>query len=329
VSGASVTTLAGSGAPGTQDGIGAAAQLDNPAGVAIDASGNLVVLDYDSGHVRLVTPAGIVTTVASGAGFADPFSIAVASDGSYYVGTDADVNGTKSDASGTLWRVPPPAGSSPVVPVPVAQGFARPRGLAPAAAGSLFLADRKLDVVDLVTGAGTASLLAGAMGGSGYTDGTGGSAQFNAPVGVAAMPGGAGWLVADSNNNRIRQVTSGGVVTTFAGSGAPGINDGPKAGAMFNSPRAIAIDGAGNAFVSDIGNHRIRRIRVDGTVETIAGDGTMGFKDGDGTAAEFYGQEGIAVTSDGKTLYVADGNAGDGTGYHRLRAIAVPAGGGV
>ena len=76
--------------------------------------------------------------------------------------------------------------------------------------------------------------------------------------------------------------------------------------------------------LSDGGNHLIRRIRVDGNVDTLAGDGTAGFNDGAGPGAEFYGQEGIDVTPDGTTVYVADGNTGDGSAYHRVRAISIP-----
>ena len=100
--------------------------------------------------------------------------------------------------------------------------------------------------------------------------------------------------------------------------------DGPCTSAAFNAPRAVAADSAGNVYVSDIGNHVIRRISAACTVETAAGDGTAGFNDGVGTDAEFYGQEGIAVTPDGATVYVADGNGGDGSAYHRVRALTIP-----
>ncbi len=93
----------------------------------------------------------------------------------------------------------------------------------------------------------------------------------------------------------IRRVEMGGGVTTFAGDGSPGVNDGPKLGAEFNGPRDVAVDASGVVYVSDGGNHRIRRILTDGTVETLAGDGNAGFYDGPGQGAEFYGQEGIDV----------------------------------
>jgi sugar lactone lactonase YvrE len=324
--GVNVTTLAGSALGGKQDGTGAGAQLDNPTGIAIDATGNLIVTDYDSALVRLVTPAGVVTSITgTNSSFQFPFAAAVATDGTYYVETDADNTGVKDTMTGTIWRVPTPVAGATVTPVVVAQGFGRPRGLAPVQGGNLFVSDRTQDIVEtLTTASSTVTFVAGGVGMAGFADGTGKGALFDSPIGVAALPGGAGWLVADTANNRIREVTPAGVVTTFAGSGTLGINDGPRLSAYFNTPRAVAVDAAGNAYVSDAGNHRIRRIGTDGNVVTVAGDGTMSFADGAGSAAEFYGQEGIAVTTNGATVYVADGNGGDGSAHNRVRAIAIP-----
>jgi sugar lactone lactonase YvrE len=324
--GVNVSTLAGSATGGSQDGSGAAAQFDNPTGIAVDPTGNLLITDYDSGRVRLVTAAGVVTSLTgANPSFVNPFAVVVATDGTYYVETDANNSGVKDTMTGTIWRLPVPLAGAVATPVVVGQGFGRPRGLAPNTAGTLFVADRTQVIVQtLAVASDTTTLVAGEVATPGFANGTGASAMFDGPIGVAALPNGAGWLVADSVNNRIRQVTPAGVVTTFAGSGTLGINDGPAAGAYFNTPRAVAVDAAGNAYVSDGGNHRIRRIGTDGTVVTVAGDGTMSFQDGTGSAAEFYGQEGIAVTSDGKTVYVADGNGGDGSAHNRVRAIAMP-----
>ena len=323
VPGVNVSTLAGSDVPGTQDGTGVAAHFNNPTGLALDASGNLLVTDYDSARVRLVSPTGVVTTIASASGFVDPFAAVVASDGAYYVETDADSAGVKDTMTGTIWRVTAPTSGGLVAPIVVAQGFGRPRALAPIAGGNLFVLDRTQDVADQLLSAGQVSVLAGSKGTPGYVDGTGASARFDSPIGAAAMSDGS-FIVADSGNNRIRRITPGGVVTTFAGDGIGTLVDGPCAASSFNSPRGVATDAAGNVYVSDIGNHVVRRISVDCTVETLVGDRAAGFNDGAGNAAELYGQEGIAVTPDGKTVYVADGNRGDGSPHHRMRAIAVP-----
>jgi sugar lactone lactonase YvrE len=324
VDGVTVSTLAGSDSTGAQDGTGGAASFDNPTGIALDGAGNLVITDYDDAVIRLVTPQGVVTSVATGTNFVNPFDVIVASDGTYYVGTDADSNGSKTSTTGTIWRVVPLAGGGLATPTVAAAGFSRPRGLALAGGDVLFVSDRDESVVDMQPmAASSPSLLAGTSNSQGFQDGSGAAAQFNTPVGVAALPDGS-FAVADSFNNRIRRVTSSGDVTTLAGDGTWALNDGPAASAQFARPSAVAADAAGNVYVSDIDNHRIRRIDTSGNVETVAGDGNASYADGAGNVAEFYGQEGIAVTSDGKTLYVADGNGGDGSAHSHLRVITLP-----
>ena len=92
-------------------------------------------------------------------------------------------------------------------------------------------------------------------------------------------------IVADHDAHILREVSLAGVVTTFAGDGVAGTIDGPRAGARFDAPRALAADASGAVFVSDDGAHRIRRIAANGTVTTVAGDGTGGFIDGAGNMA--------------------------------------------
>ena len=324
IPGVTVSTLAGSDVAGTQDGTGVAAQFDNPTGMALDAEGRLLVTDYDSARVRLVTPAGVVTTLAAATGFVDPFAAVVASDGTYYIETDANSSGVKDAMTGTIWRVTPTGGRGLAAPTVVAAGFGRPRGLAAIAGGNLFVVDRTQEIAERLTAAtGGVSFLAGSLRTPGFRDAPGAQAEFDTPVGAAPMSDGS-VLVTDSGNNRVRRVAPDGRVTTFAGDGVASLVDGPCASARFDAPRGVAVDAAGNVYVSDIGNHVIRRIRTDCTVETVAGDCSAGFNDGAGNVAELYGQEGIGVTPDGKTLYVADGNGGDGSAHHRIRVIAIP-----
>ena len=158
------------------------------------------------------------------------------------------------------------------------------------------------------------STLAGSA--SGYTDGTGTSAKFNYPSGVA-VDGAGNVYVADYNNHRIRKITTSGVVSTLAGS-TYGYTDGTGTSAKFKYPYGVAVDGAGNVYVADRYNHRIRKITASGVVSTLAGS-TQGYTDGTGTSAQFAYPFGVAVDGAGN-VYVADES------NHRIRKITLSAG---
>ena len=147
----------------------------------------------------------------------------------------------------------------------------------------------------------TVSTLAGST--QGYTDGTGTSAQFSYPTGVA-VDGAGNVYVADRYNHRIRKITASGVVSTLAGSGTSGYTDGTGTSAKFDYPTGVAVDGAGNVYVADQNNHRIRKITESGVVSTLAGS-TYGYTDGTGTSAKFNYPFGVAVDGAGN-VYVAD-----------------------
>ncbi len=155
----------------------------------------------------------------------------------------------------------------------------------------------------------TISTIAGLALTRGSTDATGSAARFNYPLAVAVDSAGNVY-VADTNNNTIRLVAAGGVVTTFAGTaGSSGTTNGTGAAARFNAPSGITIDSAGNLYVADTLNHTIRKITIAGAVTTIAGQaGASGSADGVGTAARFFGPQGIAFDATGSRLYVADSN---------------------
>jgi len=161
-----------------------------------------------------------------------------------------------------------------------------------------------LETVTVTTFAGSGT--------EGYRDGPGAQAQFAFPRGIA-IDGSGNLYVGDGSNNRIRQVTPAGVVSTLAGSGTYGFADGPAAQAQFDGPDWITIDGSGNLYVIDVFGNPIRKITPAGMVSTLAG-GTYGFADGPAAQAGFRYPQGIAIDGWG-SLYVGD------EGSNRIRKI--------
>jgi len=160
---------------------------------------------------------------------------------------------------------------------------------------------------------GRIDLLAG-DGVAGMRDGAAMQARFADPYGVAFAKDGTVFVSDAGENNRIRRIAKDGTVSTFAGA-VEGFADGTGTAASFDTPSGLALDGQGNLYVADTGNHAIRRITPQGAVSTLAGDGTPGFADGPGAHARFDGPTGIAVGGDGR-VYVAD------TYNDRIRVIA-------
>lgn len=148
----------------------------------------------------------------------------------------------------------------------------------------------------------------------GSQDGAAGASRFDDPYGVAIGPRGLVYIADGGDANRIRTIAPDGTVATLAG-GQEGFTDGQGAAAAFDTPSQIALDHEGRLYVADTGNHAIRMITPDGVVTTLAGDGTPGYLDGVGRAAQFNGPVGIAV-DDAGIVYVAD------TYNDRIRRIA-------
>jgi hypothetical protein len=187
-----------------------------------------------------------------------------------------------------------------------AASFSQPIAVALSNDGNtLFVADYINNVIrKVITSTAEVSIFAGS-GSSGSDDGAGAAASFNGATGLVVDAAG-NVFVADQANNKIRKITAAGDVSTFAGSGAEGFADGQGTAASFNSPTGITIDGAGNLYVADQYNFRIRKITPTGLVSTIAGNGTDGGVNGLGSGASFSSPTGVAVDSKGN-LYVADG----------------------
>ncbi len=144
--------------------------------------------------------------------------------------------------------------------------------------------------------------------------GDGSPTMLSDPFGVAVDNDGAVYVADAGESNRIQKITPEGTVTTLAG-GKEGFADGTGSQASFHTPSSLAIDSAGNLYVADTGNNRIRKVTPEGVVSTIAGDGFAGYVDGPAAQAQFNGPIGVAVDSDGN-VYVAD------TYNDRIRKIA-------
>jgi streptogramin lyase len=184
-----------------------------------------------------------------------------------------------------------------------AASFYHPSGVATDASGNVYVADQSNHKIRKITPAGVVTTFAGS-GAVGAADGIGTAASFNSPSGVAVDASGNVY-VADLGNHTIRKITSSGVVTTFAGSGAAGAADGTGTTASFNFPTGIAVDALGNVYVADQVNNKIRKITAVGGVTTFAGSGAAGAADGAGPAASFNFPTGVAVDVSGN-VYVAD-----------------------
>ncbi|MEI6568350.1 MAG: Ig-like domain repeat protein, partial [Verrucomicrobiota bacterium] len=263
------------------------ARFSYPAGLAIDVAGNTYVADSSNHVIRVITTNGMVTTLA-GSGPGSP-------------GTWDGTNLTSA-----RFRCP-----SAVAVETDRHGWT-----------DIWVADtgnhRIRAIVMPAPSSKEANLVASVVGsGAGFADGDNTVAQFSSPRGLAVQPAvewGSTVYVADTGNNRIRKIDRYGTVTTLAGTNTAGWADGVGSLAQFNAPQGVAIDGAGNVFVADTGNHRIRKVTPSGVVTTVAGTNVAGWLDGVGAGARFSSPAGLAMDRAG-SLVVAD------FGNNRIRLV--------
>jgi len=293
--GNTIHTIAGNGAAffSGDNGPATSAALAKPTNVAADATGNIYIADANNHRVRLVDTGGKITTFAgngvqgflgdggpaTSASLNTPTSVAVHNNTVYIADSENNVIRAVSDGTITTFAgsgVGSEGYSGDGGPATAAL-LNCPRGVAVDANGNLYIADTKNHVVRQVVG-GTITTLAG-NGQQGFQGDSGSAiaASLDTPSSVAVdLLGNV--FIADTHNQRIREV-SGGKISTFAGNGALGfLGEGtPAVNAAFDHPLGVAADGAGNVYLADSNNQRIRRVDTTGTITTVAADGQEGF----------------------------------------------------
>jgi sugar lactone lactonase YvrE len=321
----SVTTLAGGVGAGSNDGPRGAASFYSPTGIAIDRNGTVYVADTLNHLIRTIDRDGVVGTLAGRTGepglvdgplrqakFNRPVALAIDADGTLYVAEQGN-HALRRISGDTVSTLAGNGTANVVDDIGTAARFNEPIGIALDGAGKLYVADsrnHRIREVDLATGAVRTVAGSSAVG---PWDGPALNASFRVPSDVAVAADGR-LLIVDRGNSSIRTLSADKLqVATLVHSGS-GSKDSVGSDASFYHPEGLAADRHGNVYAADYYNHRIRKIAPDGTVETLAGTGMEGWRDGPGDQAQFKFPEGVAVDAD-DNVYVAD------KFNHRIRKI--------
>lgn len=267
----------------------------------------------------ILMPAQVVTTMAGSGSQGSVNATGTSASFNSPSGTCVDVAGNVyvADYANNLIRKITPAGVVTTLAGSGAQGstdatgtaasFFNPFGVAVDGTGNVFVTDQDNHLIRKITPAGVVTTFAGQVGVPGVINGTGTAAAFNYPRGICIDAAG-NLYVTDYFGHTIRKITPAGVVTTVAGqAGVSGAVDATGTSASFFRPNGICLDFAGNLYVADRNNHKIRKITSAGVVTTFAGAGTSGSANGTGTGASFNLPLGVAADA-GNNIYVADNN---------------------
>jgi uncharacterized protein (TIGR03437 family) len=328
-----ISTIAGNGTAGYSGDGGAAtsAELDNPRGIVTDPAGNVYFCDFTNNRVRKIATNGTITTVAgtgiggyngdniqgTAAQLNQPYRVALDPAGNLYIADPGNNRIRKLAPNGIITTV---AGNG-------SANYSGDGGPATSAAldyaedavvdvfGNIFIADSANNVIRKVSTSGIITTVAG----NGYAAGTGNGnytgdgglathATLYNPVSIAVDPAGD-IFISDQLNNVIREVNTSGIINTVAGTGtfAFGGDGGPAIKAEFGYPAGVALDAAGNLYIVDVNNDRLRVMLTNGNIATVAGNGNAGFG-GDGgpaTSAELNAPRSVAVGTFGD-VYIAD-----------------------
>lgn len=247
----------GDGGPATS------AQLSKPGGLAFDPDGHVVIADHGNDAIRTVDDDGVITTLAGSraAHLDDPIGIAFGDDGALWIVDEQNGRVVRLTISG---RVSTVAGS-----------LGHPSHLVIGGAGTAVFSDFTANRVYRLDAEGLLTPLAGTgTAGFGGDGGPARRARLRFPTGLALARDGT-LYVTDTDNQRVRRIDPDGVITTFAGSGVKGFagDGGPATAAELNAPAGLALDDAGNLYIADQGNDRVRRVDTNGVIDTVAGNG--------------------------------------------------------
>ena len=275
-----ITTIAGTGVLGNSGDGGAAtsAQLYNPIAVSVDIYGNVYIADYGNHKIRMVSSTGIITTIAgtgtvgnSGDGGAAtsaqlyyPTGVSVDISGNVYIADQYNHKIRKVTSAGIITTLAGTgtAGYNGDGNAATSAQLNYPMAVSVDVSGNVYIAEGGNNKIRMVTSSGNITTIAGT--GTEGSSGDGGaatSAQLNGPAGVSVDISGNVYI-ADGNNNKIRKVTSAGIITTLAGTGTAGYNgDGNAAtSTQLNLPFGVSVDVSGNVYIADTWNHEIRMV---------------------------------------------------------------------
>jgi sugar lactone lactonase YvrE len=314
VSGVPVTTVAGNGTPslGGDGGPAGSAEMGNPYAVALDASGNEYIADNQDNVIRKVDTSGTITTFVGLPTLNDPRGVAVDAAGNVYVSDSGSGRILEFDPAGNFKQT-------------IASGLSHPRGLVVDALGNVFVADTGNNRVVKVTSPGVITAFAG-TGTAGFSgDGAAATAaKLNGPRAVVIDALG-NVFISDSQNNRVREVTLNGNINTVVGNGTAGQggDGGLATAAQLNFPFGLGFDGAGNLYIADTANQRLRVVDSLGRISTVVGACSAPGFSGDGglaSTAQLNSPFGIAVDGAGD-VYVADVNNNRVRGAYALTGV--------